>query len=91
MRSTFLPKFTWFSEREIHILRTRVWLDDPAKGKKKKKIGKAAFRKAVSSRVLICRPEHKSPPKLTTLKVPELASLGPLFALACQQRPSACF
>jgi MFS family permease len=46
--STFLPKVKIFSEREIHILRTRVQLDDPMKGKKKKKIGLDAFKKAVS-------------------------------------------
>jgi len=38
-----------FTEREIHILRTRVWLDDPMKGKKKKRIGLPAFKKAVSA------------------------------------------
>ncbi|SPO01844.1 related to nicotinamide mononucleotide permease [Cephalotrichum gorgonifer] len=44
--STFLPKVKVFSDREIHILHTRVLLDDPMKGKKKKKIGLAAFKKA---------------------------------------------
>ncbi|KAH7305949.1 alternative sulfate transporter [Stachybotrys elegans] len=47
--STFLPKFTWFSERELHILRTRVIRDDPMKGKKKKKIGRPAFKKAFTN------------------------------------------
>ena len=47
--STFAPKWHIFTEREIHILRTRVHMDDPAKGKKKKKIGLAAFKKAVST------------------------------------------
>lgn len=47
-RSTFLPKTSLFSEREIHILHTRVLIDDPMKGKKKKSIGLAAFKKAVS-------------------------------------------
>lgn len=46
--STFLPGYKWFSERELHILQTRVLLDDPAKGRKKKKIGLRAFKKAVS-------------------------------------------
>jgi MFS family permease len=46
--STFLPGVTWFNEREIHILRSRVLLDDPMKGKKKKRIGRSAFKKAVS-------------------------------------------
>lgn len=48
-RSTFLPKWNIFSEREIHILNTRVLMDDSMKGKKKKSIGLPAFRKAVSS------------------------------------------
>jgi MFS family permease len=47
--STFLPKWKMFSEREIHILNSRVLLDDPAKGRKKKSIGRPAFKKAVSS------------------------------------------
>ncbi|KAF4550548.1 MFS-type transporter-like protein 42 [Elsinoe fawcettii] len=42
---TFLPTWQIFTDREIHILRTRVLLDDPMKGKKKKSIGLAAFRK----------------------------------------------
>lgn len=45
--STFLPKVPIFNEREVYILRTRVTLDDPMKGKKKKRIGKPAFKKAV--------------------------------------------
>ncbi|KAK4118084.1 MFS general substrate transporter [Parathielavia appendiculata] len=48
-RSTFLPRVNIFTEREIHILRTRVWLDDPMKGKKKKRIGRPAFKKAFLS------------------------------------------
>lgn len=46
-RSTFLPNVKIFNERELHILQTRVLLDDPMKGKKKKKIGLGAFKKAV--------------------------------------------
>ena len=46
--STFLPKVQIFTDREIHILNTRVLLDDPMKGKKKKSIGLLAFKKAVS-------------------------------------------
>lgn len=45
--STFLPRFSFFNQRELHILKTRIILDDPAKGKKKKRIGKAGFKKAV--------------------------------------------
>ncbi|KAL6249333.1 hypothetical protein RBB50_003186 [Rhinocladiella similis] len=48
-RSTFLPARKIFSDREIHILNSRVLLDDPAKGKKKKRIGRVAFKKAFSS------------------------------------------
>jgi MFS family permease len=47
--STFLPRVNIFTERELHILKTRVHLDDPMKGKKKKKIGLSAFKKAVSA------------------------------------------
>ncbi|KAG4442148.1 hypothetical protein IFR05_002361 [Cadophora sp. M221] len=48
-RSTFLPKVSFFTERELHILQSRVLLDDPMKGKKKKRIGSAAFKKAFSN------------------------------------------
>ncbi|KAI5468154.1 alternative sulfate transporter [Mariannaea sp. PMI_226] len=48
-RSTFLPRFSFFTERELHILQTRVLLDDPKKGKKKKRIGLDAFKKAFSN------------------------------------------
>ncbi|GAB1311783.1 Alternative sulfate transporter [Madurella fahalii] len=47
--STFLPGISIFTDREIHILRTRVWIDDPMKGKKKKRIGTSAFKKAFLS------------------------------------------
>ena len=47
-RSTFLPRVRCFTDREVHILQTRVLLDDPAKGRKKEKIGRDAFRRAVS-------------------------------------------
>ncbi|TKX25001.1 MFS transporter-like protein 41 [Elsinoe australis] len=43
--STFLPTVQIFTERECHILRTRILIDDPMKGKKKKRIGLAAFKK----------------------------------------------
>lgn len=46
---TFLPKWKMFSDREIHILRTRVHLDEPAKSRKKKKIGLAAFKKSFTN------------------------------------------
>lgn len=46
--STFLPMVKIFNEREVHILRTRILLDDPMKGKKKKRIGLPAFKQAVS-------------------------------------------
>ncbi|KAM0712282.1 hypothetical protein Q7P37_011376 [Cladosporium fusiforme] len=44
-RSTFLPNIKIFSDRELHILNTRVLLDDPMKGRKKKRIGLTAFKK----------------------------------------------
>jgi len=47
--STFIPTRQVFTPREIHILRARVLLDEPMKGKKKKRIGKVAFKKAVRS------------------------------------------
>ena len=46
-RSTFLPRVTFFTDRELYILKTRVLLDDPMKGKKKKRLGLGAFKKAV--------------------------------------------
>ncbi len=49
---TFLPGVRVFTERELHILRTRVLIDDPMKGKKKKRIGSSAFKKAVCLHVL---------------------------------------
>ncbi|ERF76214.1 hypothetical protein EPUS_09281 [Endocarpon pusillum Z07020] len=48
-RSTFLPGVCMFTERELHILNRRVLLDDPMKGKKKKRIGRGAFKKAFSN------------------------------------------
>lgn len=49
-RSTFLPWYDgWFTKREIEILRTRVLLDDPLKGKKKKHIDIGAFKRAFSN------------------------------------------
>ncbi|KAK5996049.1 putative transporter-like protein [Cladobotryum mycophilum] len=45
-RSTFLPGVAWFTDRELHILQTRVLLDDPMKGQKKKTIGLDAFKRA---------------------------------------------
>ncbi|KAL5049125.1 major facilitator superfamily domain-containing protein [Aspergillus fruticulosus] len=47
--STFLPKVSRFIERELHILQTRVLLDDPMKGKKKRKIGLGAFKRTSAS------------------------------------------
>ncbi|KAH7035989.1 alternative sulfate transporter [Microdochium trichocladiopsis] len=52
--STFLPNFTWFTQRELHILQTRVLLDDPMKGKKKRKIGADAFKRAFTDWRIWC-------------------------------------
>jgi MFS family permease len=46
--STFLPKYRWFTDRELHILQTRVLMDDPMKGKKKASLGRDAFKRAFS-------------------------------------------
>ncbi|KAK3328738.1 major facilitator superfamily domain-containing protein [Apodospora peruviana] len=47
--STFLPGKKLFTDRELHILQTRVLLDEPAKGKKKRKIGLVAFKRTFSN------------------------------------------
>ncbi|KAL5342202.1 major facilitator superfamily domain-containing protein [Aspergillus crustosus] len=44
--SPFLPKWERFTPMELHILQTRVLIDDPMKGRKKKKIGAGAFKRA---------------------------------------------
>lgn len=44
--SSFLPNYSFFTEREIHILQTRVLLDDPMKGKKKRHLSLGAFKQA---------------------------------------------
>lgn len=51
--STFLPRVKIFTDRELHILQTRVLLDDPMKGKKKAKIGLDAFKRAMSSHPIL--------------------------------------
>jgi MFS family permease len=56
--STFLPKVCLFTERELHILQTRVLIDDPMKGKKKSHIGWSSFKKAVST--TSSSPEHRA-------------------------------
>lgn len=45
--SAFLPGVSLFNTREIHILKSRVLLDDPMKGRKNKRIGLGAFKKLV--------------------------------------------
>jgi MFS family permease len=85
--STFLPKVKIFTEREIHILRSRVTLDDPMKGKKKKSIDLGAFRESCKFQIMDSTARHI----LICSLVSELAPLGPLPHHAVQQRPSACF
>ncbi|CAO2658282.1 Nn.00g060050.m01.CDS01 [Neocucurbitaria sp. VM-36] len=51
---TFLPKWQMFTDREIYILRTRVHIDEPAKSRKKRKIGFAAFKKAFTNWRMWC-------------------------------------
>ena len=48
-RSTFLPFRRIFTDRELHILKTRVLLDDPQKAFKKKYIPIAAFKQAFTN------------------------------------------
>lgn len=45
--SLFLHQFSFFSKRELHILRSRVRLDNPKQSSKKQHIGVDAFQKAV--------------------------------------------
>ncbi|KAH0422345.1 alternative sulfate transporter [Colletotrichum camelliae] len=45
----FLPQANIFTERELHILQTRVRIDDPNKMNQKQHIGIAAFKKAFSN------------------------------------------
>lgn len=47
--SAFLPGVKIFTDRELYILQNRVLIDDPAKGRKKARIGAAAFKKAFSN------------------------------------------
>ncbi|OLN87608.1 putative transporter C1002.16c-like protein 26 [Colletotrichum chlorophyti] len=47
--SWFIPRWDIFTPRELHILQTRVMLDDPNKEKKKQHIGLASFKKAFSN------------------------------------------
>ncbi|KAF2849606.1 MFS transporter-like protein [Plenodomus tracheiphilus IPT5] len=51
---TFLPRWQMFTDREIYILRSRVHIDEPAKSRKKKRIGLAAFKKAFSNWRMWC-------------------------------------
>ncbi|KAJ4376418.1 hypothetical protein N0V83_001701 [Neocucurbitaria cava] len=51
---TFLPKWKMFTEREIYILRSRVHIDEPAKSRKKKRIGLTAFKKAFTNWRMWC-------------------------------------
>jgi MFS family permease len=53
-RSTFLPNVRIFTDRELHILNARVLMDDSMKGRKKKRIGLAAFKKLVSLPRIYC-------------------------------------
>jgi MFS family permease len=94
-RSTFLPQFSFFTDRELRILKGRVLLDDPMKGKKKKRIGRGAFKKAVGS-----RQDQFQIPRWFLLflliinsygpTVFKLASMDPLLHYTLQQWPSAC-
>ncbi|CCF40113.1 alternative sulfate transporter [Colletotrichum higginsianum] len=47
--SWFFPRRNVFTARELHILQTRVMLDDPNKERKRQHIGLASFKKAFSN------------------------------------------
>ncbi|KZL81031.1 alternative sulfate transporter [Colletotrichum incanum] len=47
--SWFIPRHDFFTARELHILQTRVMLDDANKERKKQHIGLASFKKAFSN------------------------------------------
>lgn len=51
----FLPNHSFFSPREIHILRTRVLVDDPQKNWKRKSIGVATFKRTVGETLIVPR------------------------------------
>lgn len=51
-RSFFLPRRKIFSDRELHILKWRVLIDDPKKGEKRVRLGAKAIKAAVSD---LCR------------------------------------
>jgi hypothetical protein len=83
--SAFLPNRKIFTERELYILRTRVLIDEPAKGHKKKHIDLSAFRRAVRA----LPPQY--PASLIadlSLSVLELAIMDPPFNQFLQQRTS---
>ena len=94
--STFLPRMTLFTDRELHILQTRTLLDDPMKGKKKKSIGAGAFKKAVGRHYINIKPRvyrYVLLPLLTFLfflLVLKLASICSRLDHIIQQWPSAC-
>lgn len=49
----FAPGRQVFTDRELYILNTRVILDDPLKGHKKKHIDREAFKKAFVSPIFL--------------------------------------
>lgn len=94
-RSTFLPRVTFFTDKELHILKSRILLDDPMKGKKKKRIGLGAFKKTVGGHQSQSQTSCPLPLLMllltfSLLPVLKLASMGPLLDHTIQQRPSAC-
>ena len=62
--SAFLPGVSLFSKRETHILKTRVLLDDPMKGRKKKRVGFGAFKKLVSTSPCVAASQPARHPRL---------------------------
>lgn len=51
-RSFLLPRLVLFTDRELHILRRRVYKDDPVKSRKQSHIGTAALKRALTNPVL---------------------------------------
>lgn len=57
-QSWFLPNYSFFSAREIHVLRTRVLVDDPQKNWKKKSIATVAFKRTVGDTPIVYAGMH---------------------------------
>lgn len=70
----FAPGRQVFTDRELYILNTRVILDDPLKGHKKKHIDRKAFKKAFVCPINV----FSYSPSVTFALVPEHITLAPV-------------